>query len=502
MRGNRFSVLMITTEAVPFAKTGGLADAVSSLAAVLASQGNDVRILLPRYASGTLDGAPSFRHPGTLRIPVGDGGMRAGVIETRLPGSGVPVYLLENDELYGRPGIYGDRREPDYRDNVLRFAFLSRAAFQLCRSIQWIPDVMHAHDWGAALVPVYLNRSERHGPFEETASLLSIHNLGYQGIYDARYADRTGLSPEIIGEVGLEFHDRINLLQGGILQADIIGTVSPTYANEIQTPDYGYGLDALLRRRRGDLFGVLNGIDEEVWNPENDRYLPESFSADDLSGKERLKALLQEEFGLPVQPDVPLVGMVTRLAEQKGITELCHPDKGCLDQILRKTRVQVIVLGNGELWCEQELLYLERAHANIRAKIGFDIRLSHLIEAGSDFFLMPSRYEPCGLNQMYSLRYGTLPIVRRTGGLADTVENFDQESGAGTGFMFDDLTPQSIFDTVGWALWAYRQFPDKIREMRRRGMRQDFSWNRSALRYQDLYQWALDRRSGRYPRSR
>lgn len=480
---------MVTSEAVPFAKAGGLGDAVSALSRALERAGHDVRIAMPRYYG--VDKAALEPMEGPLGVPVGAGEERAAVYRGVLPASSVPVYFFEHDRLFGRDGIYGDRAEPDFSDNPERFGFLSRAAFQLCRRLAWIPDVLHAHDWPSAMVPVFLRHVERRSEFAKSASVLSIHNLGYQGLYSKRSFPYFGLPWELFHGAGFEFYDKINLLKAGVTNADCLTTVSPTYAREIQTPEFGFGLDGLLRFRSEDLVGILNGVDLDDWDPETDRLLPANYSSDELSGKALCKSALQREFGLPADPAKPLIGMVSRLADQKGVGELFGPMYGSAYDICTKMDLQFVLIGSGERWCENEIRSLAARLPNFRAVVGYDERIAHLIEAGSDFFMMPSRYEPCGLNQMYSLRYGTLPIVHRTGGLADTVENYNQETGAGTGFMFDRLTPRSIFDTTGWAVWAWYNRSEHIRVMRRRAMSRRFSWDHSAREYEKLYDRAL-----------
>ncbi|MEJ5189597.1 MAG: glycogen synthase GlgA [Breznakiellaceae bacterium] len=483
-------ILMISSEAVPFAKTGGLADAVSSLSLALAERGHDVRILLPRYYSIPREKLKML--PGPLGVPMGSReewcAVYEGEISTARGNVRVPVYFLDHEGFFGRDGIYGSYSEPDFRDNPYRFAFFSRAAFQVCRKLHWIPDILHAHDWPAALVPVYLKYLERSRGFEKTYSVFTIHNLGYQGIYGKEAYPYFGLDWSLFQMAGFEDWDRLNLLKAALTSADKLTTVSPTYAEETKTPAYGFRMDGVLRARSHDYVGILNGIDTTIWNPQTDPYIPRPYSAEDLSGKALAKETLQKTFGLPQDPAVPIVGMVGRLTDQKGIGELFGPNYGAAWSICTELRLQMVVLGSGERWCEQELRSLASRLPNLKVMIGYDEKTSHLIEAGSDFFLMPSRYEPCGLNQMYSLVYGTPPIVRRTGGLADSVENYNQQTGEGTGFMFDDLTPRAIYDTVGWAIWAYYNRPDHITAMRKRGMQQDFSWNRSASRYEALYQ--------------
>ncbi len=482
-------ILFISSELTPFAKSGGLGDAVSSLAAALSKLSHDVRVLLPRYyfiSKNTLR-----RINGLLEIDSARERHRAFLYTANLPNSQAKVYFLECDSLYGRNGIYGYSSSQEFPDNPERFSVLSKAAFALCRNLGWVPDIMHAHDWPTAPIPVYLNTIEKNTEFSGTAGVLTIHNLGYQGIYSRDHFAELGLGWEYYYGAGFEYYGNINFLKAGITSAECITTVSPSYAMEIQTPSGGFGLDGLLRQRSRDLVGILNGIDMEAWNPLTDPYLPAHYSAGDISGKAICKEALQKELGLPIDPEAPLIGMVTRLVEQKGISEVFGRTYGCMRKILETIHVQVAVLGSGDAWAEEAIMNFSAQYPQFKGVIGYNERLAHLIEAGSDFFLMPSRYEPCGLNQMYSLVYGTLPIVHRTGGLADTVVNYNQDLGDGTGFMFDDLTPQAVYDTVGWAMWAWYNRPEHIKTMRERAMKQDFSWNRSAEEYGRLYQHAL-----------
>ncbi|MCL2190827.1 MAG: glycogen synthase GlgA [Treponema sp.] len=491
-------ILMVCSEAVPFAKTGGLADMVSALSISLAGLGHDVKIVLPRYYSIDRGGLDLL--PGALGVPVGGGEEWCGVYTTVLPGSGkkspVDVFLIDHEIYFGRDGIYGTSVEPDFIDNPRRFTFFSRAAFQLCRKLGWFPDVLHAHDWMSALVPVYLKFAERGVPgsapgFEKTVSILTIHNLGYQGIYSKGCYNYTGLGWDVFYKAGFEDWSMVNFLKAGLYSADKLNTVSPNYAEETKTAQNGFRLDGVLRYRSADYSGILNGIDTKVWNPQKDKAIPKPYSARDLSAKALAKAALQRRFGLPEDPGVPVVGMITRLTEQKGVWELFGAGHGSAWSICSDMDLQFVLLGSGDAWCENEVRSLASRLPNLSAHVGYSEELSHLIEAGSDFFLMPSRYEPCGLNQMYSLVYGTLPIVRRTGGLADTVENYDEETGAGTGFMFDQLTPRAIYDTVGWAVWAWYNHPEHIAAMRERAMNLDFSWERSAKKYVELYESTL-----------
>jgi starch synthase len=484
-------ILMVSSEATPFAKAGGLGDAVAALSRALSRRGHEVRIVMPRYYG--IDRSKLERQQGALSVELGAGAGGpaveevAGLYKTYLPGSAAEVWLLDHEGFYGRDGIYGSKAEPDFPDNPRRFAFLCRAAFQLCRRWLWYPDLLHAHDWPSALAPVFLAGGEGTGPLAKTASVLSIHNLGYQGVYPKESFESFLLPWDQFYGAGFEFYDKVNLLKAGLSKADCLTTVSPTYAREIQTPDSGFGLDGLLRHRSEDLVGILNGVDLDEWDPEADLRIPARYSASKMEGKAVCKAALQKEFGLEADPGRPLVGMVARLTDQKGVGELFGPLYGSAFKICSDMALQVAVVGSGEKWCEDELRSLSARLPNFKARIGFDERLAHLVEAGSDFFLMPSRYEPCGLNQMYSLRYGTLPIVHRTGGLADTVENYNQDTGAGTGFSFDQLTPRAIYDTVGWAVWAWYNRREHIDAMRGRAMERRFSWDRAAAEYEKLY---------------
>ena len=492
-------ILMAASEAVPWAKTGGLADTVSSLSAALQKQGHEVKIVIPRYYS--IDREQLTQLPGAMGVPVGGGEEWSAVYTAPLPGTPkkdpLPVYFIDHEIFFGRDGIYGAPAEPDFLDNPRRFTFFCRAAFQLCRKINWFPDIIHAHDWPAAMAPVFLKFAERApgsaGEFAKTASLLTVHNLGYQGIYHKDNFWYAGLGWDVFYQAGFEDWNMMNLLKAGLYSADKLNTVSPNYAEETKTQAQGFRLDGVLRYRSADYSGILNGIDTAVWNPARDPYIPQKYSARDMSGKILAREALQREFSLPPSRKAPIVGMVTRLTGQKGVGELFGPGYGSAWSICRDMDLQMVLLGSGEHWCENEIKSLSSRLSNFKARIGYSEEMSHLIEAGSDFFLMPSRYEPCGLNQMYSLAYGTLPIVRNTGGLADTVENYNQDTGAGAGFLFDDLTPQAIYNTVGWAVWAWYNRRQHIETMRLRGMKLDFSWDQSAEKYSALYETCVQK---------
>ena len=482
-------VLFVSSEAAPFAKTGGLGDVVGALPKALRRRGADVRVVMPLYAG--IDWDALERLEGPLDVPMWWGTARAGVRLGRLPRSDVPVYFLEYHHYFDRPHLYGPPGEA-YGDNLERFTLLSRGALELAKAVGFAPDVIHAHDWQTALVPVYVNTVESGGPLRDAATVYTIHNLAYQGVTDGGALFVTGLGPEHYNAHELEHFGALNLTKGALRHATVLSTVSPTYAREIQTPELGCGLDGVLRERGADLVGILNGIDADEWNPATDPYIPEGFSALDMAGKEVCKASLQREAHLPVDPRLPVFGAVGRLTSQKGFDVLAH----CLQRVL-SWELQVVLLGSGDREAEHFFAALSaRQPDRFKAWIGFDNGLAHRIEAGSDFFVMPSRFEPCGLNQMYSLSYGTLPIVRATGGLVDTVRSYAEETGEGTGFVFGDLTPDALANAIGWALSSYFDRPHHVRAMRERAMAQDFSWNAAAEAYERLYRDSYRRRRG------
>jgi starch synthase len=482
-------ILMAVSEAVPFAKTGGLADAVSSLSLALAKLGNEVKLVMPRY--WRIDRTKLSSLEGEMGVKMGGLEEWCKVYKTIMPGSPknnpIEIFFIDHEIFFGRDGLYSNVFNEDFIDNPRRFTFFSRAVFQVCNKTGWYPDVLHAHDWPTSLVPVYLKYGLREGPFANTVSILTIHNLGYQGIYHKDNFHYTGLGWNVFYEGGFEDWGMMNMLKAGIYAADRLNTVSETYCEETKTQTHGFRLDGPLRYRSADYRGILNGIDCTVWDPAADKLIPKPYSVMDMSGKALAKEALQKYFGLAVEPETPLIGMVTRLTEQKGIGELFGPCYGSAFSICHDMKLQFVIIGTGETWCEREITGLSGRLPNFRAEIAYSEETGHLIEAGSDLFLMPSRYEPCGLNQMYSLIYGTLPIVRCTGGLVDTVQNYDQETGEGTGFMFSDLTPQAIYNTVGWAIWTYYNKPEHIAVMQKHGMTLDFSWDLSAKKYMEMY---------------
>ncbi|MGH7297266.1 MAG: glycogen synthase GlgA [Polyangiaceae bacterium] len=484
------SVLFVASECAHFVKAGGLGDVVAALPAALRALGHDARIVIPRYDVISTDGLA--RHAAPLGVPLGSGEVWASVLETRLPGTDVPVYLLDHESLFGRGYLY-DPPGSVAPDNLMRFAFLSRGAIQLCRHLGWWPDVFHAHDWPSGLLPVYTNTLDAAGPIGRAATVLTIHNLAHQAKFPAVDLPATHLPWSEMRPDSLEDHGAVNPLKGGLYHATKLTTVSPRYAEEIKTPEGGAGLDVVMRFRAADLVGILNGIDERVWNPRTDPAIAAPYDAGDLSGKAACKRALQREMGLAERADVPLLGVVSRLSQQKGTDVLLAALSRLLD-----LDVQIVVVGSGDLAAQGYLLW--RSHHGgdrFRAWIGFSEALAHRVEAAADMFLMPSRFEPCGLNQMYSQRYGTLPVVRATGGLDDTVENYDPATGEGTGFKLWDLNADSLVATVKWAVETYRDRPAHFRAMQLRAMKKPFGWDRAAARYSELYGWALAaRRAG------
>jgi len=459
-------ILMVTSEASPFVKTGGLGDVMGALPAALARQGEQVGVVVPRYRIALL------HHPERIldAIPIAVGPHRFSVAIDLVIRDGVHFFFVDCPPLYDRAGLYNESGF-DYLDNHIRFALLNLAALEIARRV-FPADILHGHDWQAGLLPVYLQLDPA---LTRTRTLLSIHNLGYQGNFDARTLADLGLDPSLYHPEGLEFYGRISFLKAGIVWSDAINTVSPTYAREIQTPEFGFGFDGLLRSRAHKLTGILNGVEYSEWDPAVDRFLPANYSPTDLAGKRVCKETLLGSLGLPPDLDRPLIGIVSRFAYQKGMDFV-----GDIAPQLAAENVAFALLGSGDRAIEDMFRYF----AYVRPEqfgvcIGYDNVLAHLIEAGSDMFLMPSRYEPSGLSQMYSLRYGTVPIVRATGGLEDTVDET-------TGFKYYGYSTAALLRTILDALAAFNDRDRWVARMRR-GMAKDFSWDRSAEQYRALY---------------
>jgi len=481
------NIVMIASECVPYAKTGGLADVVGALPVELQKLGHQVMVVMPKYSF--IDGERFNLRPflSPLGVWMGDTLEWCAVHVT--DHHGLPVYFIEFDQYFNRWGLYHDADFNDYLDNPRRFGFLTRAGLQLCRDIHFAPDIVHVHDWHTALAAAYLKIWHWNDPvLGKAASVLTIHNIAYQGVYDARHYPYLGLQWINFTPDKLEDHGRINFLKGGIVYADMVNTVSPTYARETRTPEGGYGLAPYLNDKGENYIGILNGVDYNRWNPETDLLIPMRYSAKDLSGKAVCKRELQRRFSLNVDANIPIIGVVSRLVTQKGLHLLAQ----AIEDILNNMRVQFVILGAGEKELESFYSSLPaRYPGRVGSYIGYNEELSHWIEAGADFFIMPSLSEPCGLNQMYSLKYGTLPIVRAVGGLDDTVQQYDEASGAGTGFKFWEAGPRAIYYTVGWAISTFFDRREHIQQMIQTAMAQDFSWERSAGEYVRLYERAI-----------
>lgn len=469
-------ILFVSSEVAPFSKTGGLGDVAGALPAALAALGHDVMVVTPRYATLKEKDGP-YEDTGEwlwLRFPVGETG--GPIFRKRLAPNHEVLFL--GNILFDRDGIYGDSRG-EFGDNALRFGYLSVGALSAAQLFGFAPDIVHLNDWPCGPAAVALERGYRGTSLERARTVFTIHNLAYQGVFPKRVMDELGLPWELFHPGGLEFHDAVNFMKAGLVYSDALTTVSPTYAREIQSREGGASLEGVLKGRRHALTGIVNGIDTDVWNPAIDPILPARFTADSMEGKARCKAALLERFGLP-PTDAPVFSVVSRLAPQKGIDLLM----ATLPRVMH-SGLRFVALGSGDPQLEGAFHQLQaRYPGQVGTYVGFDEKLSHLIEAGSDFFLMPSRYEPCGLNQLYSLAYGTVPVVRSTGGLADTVTDFSQPHGTGVRFDAFDV------GALEHAIWRSLQlYGDKalLDAVRRRGMAQDFSWGASARAYEGLY---------------
>ena len=474
---SRLRICLASSEISPLAKTGGLADVTSALASYFQRKGHDCRVLVPFYASiDTTDlDIEELPELADLELQLGGRSFSYSIVRTRLPGDGAEIHLLRCPELYFRREIYSGP------DEHLRFILLSRAAIEMCQRMQFAPDIFHCHDWHTALVPVYLRtRYAWDRLFASTRTVLTIHNIGYQGVFGASILYELGLSssPEVLDPEDL-YYDRINFLKAGIMHADLLTTVSPTHAREILEPGYGMGLDGRLRERSGSLIGILNGVDYEEWNPATDEHIPHHYGPGNLSGKDDNKRAVMQELGLDYAFDRPLIGMVTRLTYQKGIDLV----QEVLPELLKSRDFSLAVLGGGEAHHERFFHWL---HAQFTGRVsfyqGFNNPLAHRIEAGADIFLMPSRYEPCGLNQMYSLRYGTVPVVRATGGLADSVQHFDPGSGRGTGVVFHDFDANGLRWALNTALDLYAN-KHAWKQLVANAMERNYSWEEQGALY-------------------
>ncbi|MFH1830728.1 MAG: glycogen synthase GlgA [Pseudomonadota bacterium] len=482
-------IVMIASEAVPFAKTGGLADIVGTLPVALAEAGEDVSIIIPFYGK-KIDkkkfGIKLLSNV-TAQVEVGKEKIKGEVLYCEMP-SGIKVYFISQPTYFNRDELY-QTTAGDYPDNAARFIFFARAAIELINALGTPPDIVHVHDWQAALVPVYLKSIYKDKKlFANARVLLTIHNLGYQGLFPKEEFPLTGLNWEYFTFDKLEFWGKVNFLKGGIAFADAINTVSKKYADEILTPEQGMGLDKALLARKGVLCGILNGIDYKDWSPETDVLIPANFTPKDMKGKEKCKAELRKHYKLP-HDDTPVIGIVGRLTSQKGFDILSE----ALPKLMKR-EFQFAILGTGEAKYHDLLTRVRKQYPNhIGLELAFDNKLAHLIEAGSDMFLMASHYEPCGLNQMISLKYGTIPIVRATGGLDDSIEDFDVGTEKGNGFKFEDYTSDALVAAVDRALDAYKK-PAVWKRLVANAMECNFSWTRSAKEYIALYRKMLGKK--------
>jgi starch synthase len=480
-------VLVASSEIVPFAKTGGLADVTGALPKALRRIGVEADCILPFYRCVDRERFPIDGPGQAIRVPVGHR-EEPGTVEETDAGGGVSAFLVRNDRYFDREFLYGTK-DGDYVDNFERFAFFCRAIMEWILRSGRRYDVIHCNDWQTALIPAYVKTLYAgQGNFSGTGTVFSVHNLGYQGLFWNHDLPLTGLGWELFTPQGLEFYGKVNLMKAGLVFADILSTVSATYSREIQTPEYGYGLEGVLYERREDLYGIVNGIDDDEWHPVSDRWIAANYSAGDLSGKAACRRDLLAEFGI-VAGDAPVLGIIGRMTAQKGFDLLEQIWEWIAGQPLR-----LVILGAGERRFEEAIGELGRRYPDrIAVRVAYDDALAHKIEAGSDMYLMPSRYEPCGLNQIYSLKYGTVPIVRETGGLADTVSDADRNPGEGTGFTFRRYEAEDLKDAVSRALAAFADRP-RWDVIVRRGMALDFSWEASAREYVNLYGMALRKR--------
>ena len=485
-------VVYLSSEVVPFAKTGGLADIAGAIPKSLQKLGVEITVIMPLYGIIKENKYPLVKTDIQFEVRIGDKLKSGYVYKGFMPDSKVPVYFLDNEQYYGRNGLYNyPETTKDFEDNSERFIFLSQGALEVINKLNIYPDIVHCNDWQTGLVPVYLKTIyARKECFKNTKTILTIHNIAYQGLFWHWDMKLTGLDWGLFNSKQLEFYGKLNFLKGGVVFSDLINTVSKTYAKEIQTPEYGEGLDGVLRDRSKDLYGIINGMDYSIWNPETDKFIIANYGVKNLSGKQLCKKALQNKFRLP-ERNIPVVGMITRLTDQKGLDLVVNKF-----QDLMKADLQFVLLGTGEQKY-QELFqtYANKYPAKVAVKLNFDECSAHEIEAGSDMFLMPSRFEPCGLNQLYSLKYGTVPIVRSTGGLADTitdVRSYPITNGKANGFLFKEYNSDLLLATIIRALDLFKN-KTKWTKLMISGMSQDWSWDISAREYIALYKKIVKR---------
>ena len=485
----KLNILFAAAEVVPYAKTGGLADVAAALPKAIKNLGHNIIVVMPRYYK--IDTSTLKKLEAPLGVPMGVmGEFWAGVYTATLPNSNVSIYFIDHEEYFGRYGLYEDEHGRGHEDNANRFVFFSKAALQLCKMLHFTPDIIHANDWHTAAMGMLAKSRFKHD-FAHAASVLTIHNMQHQGESFKAIMDVMEIGWEHFNAHEFESLGNVNMLKGGIATSDAVTTVSKKYAQEIQTPEFGFGLDNHIHAHHEKLFGILNGVDYDEWSPATDEYLVKQYDVRKLSGKKACKKDIQKEFNLEIREDVAVIGFVGRFAEQKGIGLIAGVLEGILD-----LDVQVIMLGTGEKWAEGFFNDIAYRRKNFALYVGYSDALAHKIEAGSDMFLMPSLFEPCGLNQIYSLSYGTLPIVRATGGLDDTIVNFDESNKKSNGFKFFDATNEALYHTVFWALDTFYNNKKAFNKMKKRAMKEHHSWDDAAKEYVKVYRYALDKKRG------
>ena len=476
----KLNILYCSPEVTPFSKTGGLGDVAGSLPKALAEAGCDVRVITPKYAGITNSTYKLKRVIESLSFRIGERKEDGGLYEGRLPDSKVPVYFVSNDKYFTRKELYQENGK-EYEDNLERFSFFSRAVLCFIEKLDWQPDIIHCNDWQTALIPVYLKAVVRN---RKIGALFTIHNIGYQGLFNRGKFPLTGLDLGIFNIVGLEYYGKINLLKGGIIFSDIVTTVSPAYSKEIQTEEYGYGLDGVLREKRNDLYGILNGVDYNEWDPAKDEHIAVRYTVKSIIRKKSCRKDLQKNCGLPIT-NTPVIGMVSRLDEHKGLDILME----IMDELMR-LEVEMVILGTGKSEYHEGLKRFKAKYTDrLSVNLFFDNTLAHKIEAGADIFLIPSKYEPCGLSQLYSFKYGTVPVVHKTGGLADTITDYTPSNIAGNsanGFLFSHYSGGDLLKALLLSLSIYKD-KREWKKLIAAGMKADFSWKQSAGEYVKLY---------------
>lgn len=490
---DQFKVWYLASEVSPFAKTGGLGDVTGAFPKALKSNNQEIRVIMPKYKSIN-ERKYILREVIRLKdipVTINNSTRTINVKSAFLPDSKVQIYFVEIPEYFGRSGLYTDSSTgKDFPDNAERYAFFCKGALETLKILSWRPDIIHCNDWQSALVPYYLHTVYKNNEFfRGIKTIFTIHNFSYQGIFNKNVAPKLEIQPEDIDENGpFENYGQLNLLKGAIFYSDKITTVSKTYAHEISTKnEFGYGLETVLQKKSNSFLGILNGVDYSVWSPSSDKQIPYKYTEEDLNGKSLNKQALLTRVNLKYQEDTPVIGMISRIVEQKGFSLLLD----ALDQLM-ELNLQLIILGTGDKKIEKQILRFQKKYADrISLNQTFDDTLAHMIEAGSDIFLMPSAYEPCGMNQMYSLKYGTIPIVHKVGGLSETIEEYNPDTKTGNGFVFEKFTAKDMIRAVKKALRVYKK-KDMWNELQRSGMQVDYSWDRSAKEYLNLYTMLCD----------